>query len=107
MCLYHHVFSLIRLVPSFTLLLEVFEMKAVFQETVAPAEEKPIAPETSAPVKKSDEGVAPTLAPSGVTLSVSKGDNYFFQLRIYEVKPLAIFCKKNYLKTTSAQCVTF
>lgn len=48
----------------------------VFQETVAPTDEKPRAAETSAPVKEAIEVAAPTPAESGVSLNVSKGDNY-------------------------------
>lgn len=67
----------------------------VFQETVAPAEEKPRAAETSATVKESNEVASPTPAQSAVSLNVSKGDDcFFFQPRIYEVKHFAIFCGK-------------
>lgn len=63
---------------------------------MAPAEEKPGATETSAPVKESNEVAAPTSAQSGVSLNVSKGDDnfFFFKPRIYDVKPFAIFYGK-------------
>lgn len=65
----------------------------MFQETATPAEEKPRAAETSAPVKEANEVAAPTPAQSGVSLNVSKGDDYlFFQPRINGVKPVATFC---------------
>lgn len=43
----------------------------VLQETVAPAEEKPSPAEASAPVKAPNE-----VAQSGVSLSISKGDDH-------------------------------
>lgn len=50
----------------------------VFQETIAPVEEKPSPAEISAPVKEPTEAAAP-LPQTGVSLSISKGNNYFFQ----------------------------
>lgn len=44
----------------------------VFQETIAPEEEKPSPAEISAPVKE------PTVSQTGVSLSISKGNNLFF-----------------------------
>lgn len=53
----------------------------VLQETVemvAPAEEEPSPAEASAPVEEPNEVAAPTPAQSGVSLSISKGDDPFF-----------------------------
>lgn len=47
----------------------------VLQETVVPAEEEPSPAEASAPVKEPNEVAAPTPAQSGVSLSISKGDD--------------------------------
>lgn len=51
----------------------------VFQETIAPVEEKPSPAEISAPVKEPTEAAAPILPQTGVSLSISKGNNLFSQ----------------------------
>lgn len=51
----------------------------VFQETIAPVEEKSSPAEISAPVKEPTEAAAPTLPQTGVSLSISKGSNLFPQ----------------------------
>lgn len=72
---------------------------------MAPAEEKPEAAETSAPVKESNEVAAPTPAQSGVSLNVSKGDdNFFFSNREYMMSNLLPYFAENYLKTVCTMC---
>lgn len=82
----------------------------VLQETVVPAEEEPSPAEASAPVKEPNEVAAPTPAQSGVSLSISKGDDpspaSLPPPRIYGVKPLAVFRGKTVLKPRLRQIWT-
>lgn len=77
-------------------------------ETVAPAEEEPSPAEASAPVEEPNEVAAPTPAQSGVSLSISKGDDLFFSppRRIYGDKPLAVFRGEAVLKPRLRQIWT-
>lgn len=76
-------------------------------ETVALVEEEPSPAEASAPAEEPNEVAAPTPAQSGVSLSISKGDDPSPPPpRIYGVKPLAVFRGKAVLKPRLRQIWT-
>lgn len=77
-------------------------------ETVAPAEEEPSPAEASAPVEEPNEVAAPTPAQSGVSLSISKGDDPFFPRpeEYMELNPWAVFRGKAVLKPRLRQIWT-